>query len=85
MSDWIPCSKQNGPERQEIVLVTVPPHMDEDGNEYVAGVVCAYAIRTPASGTMWYRSDGCTIGELGRLIPDPVAWMPMPRPYQKEG
>ena len=81
---WIPCSEKNGPDQQEIVLVTVPEHVDEDGQEYCAGVVCAYTIRTAASGTMWFRSDGGTIGELGRLKPDPIAWMPLPKPYGEE-
>lgn len=81
MNEWIPCSEKPCPDKQEIVLVTVPPHTDEYGEEYVAGVVCAYTIRTPKSGIMWYRSDGATIGELGRLIPEPIAWMPLPKPY----
>lgn len=81
MNEWIPCSIKACPDKQEIVLVTVPPYTDEFGCEYVSGVVCAYPIWTPNSGTMWCRSDGSTIGELGRLIPDPVAWMPLPKPY----
>ena len=80
---WIPCSIKNGPDEQRIVLVTVPPYVDEYGEEYVAGVCCAYTIRTPASGTMWFRSDGSMVGELGRLIPDPIAWMPLPEPFEE--
>ena len=79
---WIPCSIKNGPDEQRIVLVTVPPYVDKHGEEHVAGVCCAYTIRTPASGTMWFRSDGSTLGELGRLIPDPIAWMPLPEPFE---
>jgi len=81
--EWIPCSVKNGPDKQEIVLVTVPEHTDEDGVEYVAGVICAYPIWTPKRGTMWFRSDGATFGELGRLIPNPIAWMPLPNPYEQ--
>ena len=81
---WIPCSEKNGPSRQAIVLVTVPAHTDEEGVEHDPAVVCAYTIRTPASGTMWFRSDGDTFGCLGRLEPDPIAWMPLPDPYDRE-
>ena len=80
---WIPCSVKNGPDRQEIVLVTVPAHTDSAGNEHVAGVCCAYTIWTPKSGTMWFRSDGVTLGDLGMLIPDPIAWMPLPEPFEE--
>ena len=78
---WIPCSEKNGPDKQEIVLVTVPAYNDENGTAYYPGVVCAYTITTANSGTMWFRSDGVTFGELGRLKPDPIAWMPLPKPY----
>ena len=81
--EWIPCSEKNGPDRQEIVLVTVPAHIDEDGVEHYPGVVCAYTITTANSGTMWFKSDGVTYGLFGRLKPDPIAWMPLPKPYER--
>ena len=77
---WTLCSEKI-PQGSEIVLVTVPEYVDEDGIEYCAGVCCAYVIETAASGVMWFRSDGVTYGELGRLRPNPVAWMPKPEPY----
>ena len=79
--DWITGRK---PKDCEIVLASVPPHTDKNGNEFIHGVVCAYTITTPNSGTIWFRSDGCMIGELGRLEPEPVAWMPLPKPYNSE-
>lgn len=79
---WVPCSEWNGPEKQEIVLVTVPAHVGKDGEVYDDAVCCAYPIHLPKTGTMWMRSDGNAYGELGQLEPDPVAWMPLPEPYR---
>ena len=81
--EWIPCSKKNGPDTQEIVLVTLPEYTDEYGVEYCRGVVCAYTITTPSSGTIWCKSDGVTFGTFGILKSDPIAWMPLPKPYDE--
>lgn len=82
--EWIPCSERNGPEKQEIVLVSMPGHVDDNGEEYVPSVRCAYTITTPVSGTMWFGSDGVTFGLEGRLPVEPVAWMPLPKLYHTE-
>ena len=81
---WIPCSEKEKPQGQDIVLVTVPECIDDKGERHFKSVVCAYTITTANSGTMWFRSDGDTYGCLGRLEQKPIAWMPLPKPYEEE-
>ena len=75
-----PEEKPNG---QEIVLATMPAYTDRNGDEHYSGVICAYYTDS-CHGGWWGRSDGVTYGALGMCDVDPVAWCPLPAPYQED-
>lgn len=69
------------PERQEPVIVYVPPYSDED-EEYVGHVAVAYYTQT-GSGGYWAGTDGNVYGAIG-IIHEPTHWMPLPEPPKEE-
>ena len=72
------------PDRQDIVLATMPAYTDRAGDEHIyGGVICAYHTDDYRGG-WWGRSDGVTYGALGICDVDPVAWRPMPEGYKED-
>jgi len=84
MSEWIPVSERL-PKGSEIVLLSLPPHTDPDGEECSASVICGHYIG--GENAEWGLSDGDTFG-YGivsiRKGTNPIAWMPLPEPYKTE-
>lgn len=76
---WIPVEEEL-PVPCQMVIVSYPAYTDESGDEYVAGVGCGFLITT-ATDKYWCRSDGTKFGELGFSKVEPVAWMPLPNPF----
>lgn len=83
MRKWIDVS-DNMPPDNEIVLVSYPMYTDKKGEEHFSCVGCAYVLRM-GTNTYWCRSDGTTFGELGLAKCHPVAWMPLPMPFDEKG
>lgn len=69
---WIPVEKEH-PNEGRFVLVATPAYTDDDGEEYVEGVQCAYWLFRS-----WFSSDGVTYGNGGMLKVNPTHWMPLP-------
>ena len=80
VSGWISV-KDRLPERQEPVIVYVPPYSDED-EEYVGHVAVAYYTQT-GSGGYWAGTDGNVYGAIG-IIHEPTHWMPLPEPPKED-
>jgi len=81
---WIPVSERL-PKGSDIVLLSLPPHIDPDGEECSASVVCGHYIG--GRNAEWGLSDGDTFGYglvSVRKGTNPVAWMPLPEPYNPE-
>jgi len=82
--EWIPVSERL-PKGSDIVLLSLPPHIDPDGEECSASVICGHYIGGRNAG--WGLSDGDTFG-YGLVSvkkgTNPVAWMPLPEPYNPE-
>ncbi len=47
MSDWIPITERL-PKGSDIVLLSLPPHIDPDGEECSASVICGHYIAAEA-------------------------------------
>ena len=77
---WIPVTPETMPKAGEIVLVTLPEHVGEDGEKYYSGVISAYYI--DLGDGWWFRSDGVKCGELVGCGATPIAWMPKPKPWK---
>ena len=77
---WIPVTPETMPKAGEIVLVTLPEHVGENGEKYYSGVISAYYI--DLGDGWWFRSDGVNCGELGGCGATPIAWMPKPKPWK---
>jgi len=81
---WIPVSERL-PKGSDIVLLSLPPHIDPDGEECSASVICGHYIG--GKDKEWGLSDGDTYG-YGivsiRKGTNPIAWMPLPEPYKAE-
>lgn len=71
---WIPVEKEL-PNEGKIVLVATPAYTDDDGEEYVEGVQCAYWLFRSHT---WFSSDGVTYGNGEMLKVNPTHWMPLP-------
>lgn len=84
MSEWIPVSERL-PKGSDIVLLSLPPHIDPDGEECSASVICGHYIG--GKDKEWGLSDGDTYG-YGivsiRKGTNPIAWMPKPKPYEPQ-
>lgn len=81
MSDWIPITERL-PKGSDIVLLSLPPHIDPDGEECSASVICGHYIG--GRSAEWGLSDGDTFGYgivSVRKGTNPIAWMPLPQPY----
>lgn len=79
---WIPVSERL-PKGSDIVLLSLPPHIDPDGEECSASVICGHYIG--GRNAEWGLSDGDTFGYglvSVRKGTNPVAWMPLPEPYK---
>ena len=79
MDKWISV-KDKLPEKQEPVLVYVPPYSDEN-EKYVGYVGVAYYTYS-ANGGFWGGTDGNMYGAIG-IIHEPSYWMPLPKPPEK--
>ena len=84
-TEWIPVSERL-PKGSDIVLLSLPPHIDPDGEECSASVICGHYIG--GKNKEWGLSDGNTYG-YGivsiRKGTNPIAWMPKPKPYKADG
>lgn len=84
MSDWIPITERL-PKGSDIVLLSLPPHIDPDGEECSASVICGHYIG--GRSAEWGLSDGDTFGygivSVRKGI-NPIAWMPRPEPYKAD-
>lgn len=81
---WIPVSERL-PKGSDIVLLSLPPHIDPDGEECSASVICGHYIG--GKDKEWGLSDGDTFGYgivSVRKGTNPIAWMPLPQSYQGE-
>ena len=81
---WILVSERL-PVGSEIVLLTIPEHTDSYGEHYYDGVVCGHYVG--GKNEEWGISDGSTFGYglLSKVYEaEPIAWSPMPKPYQPE-
>ena len=78
---WIPVTERC-PENQRPVLVYVPPYTDEE-EEYIEYVGMAYYTSSMRGG-YWCGTDGNVYGAIG-MIHEPMAWMPLPEPPEREG
>lgn len=67
------------PEKQEPVLVYVPPYSDEDEDEEYTGYVAMSYYTHTAKGGYWAGTDGNVYGAIG-IIHEPSHWMPRPDP-----
>lgn len=81
---WIPVSES---ERlpTDIVLLSLPPHIDPNGEECSASVICGHYIG--GKDKEWGLSDGDTFGYgivSVRKGTNPIAWMPSPKPYEPQ-
>ena len=84
MSDWIPITERL-PKGSDIVLLSLPSHIDPDGEECSASVIFGYYIG--GRSAEWGLSDGDTFGYgivSVRKGTNPIAWMPRPEPYKAE-
>ena len=80
--EWISVSERL-PEGSDIVLLSLPPHIDPDGEECSASVICGHYIG--GRNAEWGLSDGNTFGYglvSVRKGTNPVAWMPLPEPFE---
>ena len=81
---WIPVSESKRlPKGSDIVLLSLPPHIDPDGEECSASVICGHYIG--GKNKEWGLSDGDTFGYgivSVRKGTNPIAWMPSPKPYE---
>lgn len=82
---WIPCGERL-PIGSDVVLLSLPPSIDANGDELVGGVICGHYIG--GKSELWGISDGSTFG-YGlvsiRYGTNPTHWMPMPEPYREDG
>lgn len=82
---WIPVSERL-PKGSDIVLLSLPPHIDPDGEKCSASVICGHYIG--GKDKEWGLSDGDTFG-YGLVSvkkgTNPIAWMPLPNPYKADG
>jgi hypothetical protein len=80
---WIPCSEKL-PRASEIVLLSLPEHTMVDGEECYPCVICGHYIG--GNSEEWGISDGTTVGYglVAYKHCKPIAWMPLPQPYQSE-
>lgn len=81
---WIPVSES---ERlpTDIVLLSLPPHIDPNGEECSASVICGHYIG--GKDKEWGLSDGdtCGYGIVSiRKGTNPIAWMPLPKKYEPQ-
>lgn len=68
---WIPCSERmpdTDANRKYLVC-------GERGGIYIAEFVCKAVSNNTSIGPFWMAS--------GRYAPEPIAWKPLPAPYQK--
>ena len=72
--EWISTAERK-PDKQTPVLVCVPPHIDNDGEQYSGYVGMAYY--TSFGDGFWAGTDGNLYGAIGG-IPEPTHWMPLP-------
>lgn len=82
--EWIPCSERL-PIGSDIVLLSLPPSIDMNGDELVGGVICGHYIS--GKNENWGISDGSTFGYglvSTRYGTNPTHWMPLPKPYREE-
>ena len=81
---WIPCSERL-PIGSDVVLLSLPPSIDANGDELVEGVICGHYIG--GKNELWGISDGSTFGYglvSTRYGTNPTHWMPLPEPYREE-
>ena len=81
---WIPVSERL-PNGNEIVLLTIPEHTDDYGQEFCAGVICGHYIG--GKDCEWGISDGSMVGYglvSKKYGVEPIAWFKKPEPYQSE-
>lgn len=81
---WIPVSERL-PKASEIVLLSLPPRIEPNGEECSASVICGHYIG--GKNAEWGLSDGETFGYgivSARKGINPIAWMPLPEPYKAE-
>lgn len=81
---WIPVSERL-PKNSDIVLLSLPPHIDPYGEECSASVICGHYIG--GWNADWGLSDGDTFGYgivSVRKGTNPIAWMPLPKPYDSQ-
>lgn len=80
---WIPVSERL-PRASEIVLLSLPEHTMVDGEECYPCVICGHYIG--GNSEEWGISDGTTVGYglVAYKHCKPIAWMPLPQPYQSE-
>ena len=81
--EWIPC-RERLPIGSDIVLLSLPPSIDMNGDELVGGVICGHYIS--GKNENWGISDGSTFGYglvSARYGTNPTHWMPLPEPYQE--
>lgn len=75
---WIPVTERL-PEDDTVVLCSIPA---SDG--YIERIAFGYYMRFGNLG--WRMSDWLqNHGAYGAMQPEPIAWMPLPEPYQEEG
>ena len=81
-NQWIPCSERL-PLGSKIVLLTIPAHVDAEGEHYSQGIICGHYIGGIFDD--WGISDGTTVGYglvRTKYGVNPTAWMPLPSIYQ---
>ena len=82
-SHWIPCSERL-PIGSDVVLLSLPPSIDANGDELVGGVICGHYIG--GENEMWGISDGTSFGYgivSAKYGTNPTHWMPLPEPYHR--
>lgn len=82
---WIPVGEERLPKGSDIVLLSLPPHINPNGEDCFASVICGHYIG--GKDKEWGLSDGDTFG-YGLVSvkkgTNPLAWMPSPKPYEPQ-